>query len=84
MPVRRKMERLAREFDLLNREDSGKPFEQRRGYTAVIALRDWRYKGLRPCARNAANPSARSPGLITTAGSPATGGGECRSFACGC
>ena len=42
---RRKMERLAREFDLLNREDSDKPFEQRRGYTAVIALRDWHYKG---------------------------------------
>ncbi len=42
---RRKMERLAREFDVLNREDSGKPFEQRRGYTAVIALRDWQYKG---------------------------------------
>lgn len=42
---RRKMERLAREFDLLNREDSAIPFDQRRGYTAVIALRDWRYKG---------------------------------------
>lgn len=42
---RRKMERLAREFDLLNREDTGKPFDQRRGYTAVLALRDWRYKG---------------------------------------
>ena len=42
---RRKMERLAREFDLLNREDSSRPFEQRRGYTAVIALRDWHYKG---------------------------------------
>jgi AcrR family transcriptional regulator len=42
---RRKMERLAREFDLLNREDSGQPFEQRRGYTAVIALRDWHYRG---------------------------------------
>ncbi|MDH4039067.1 MAG: XRE family transcriptional regulator [Gammaproteobacteria bacterium] len=42
---RRKMERLAREFDLLNREDTGKPFAQRRGYTAVIALRDWHYKG---------------------------------------
>lgn len=40
---RRKMERLAGEFDLLNREDAGKPFEQRRGYTAVVALRDWRY-----------------------------------------
>jgi len=42
---RRKMERLAREFDLLNREDSAKPFDQRHGYTAVIALRDWHYKG---------------------------------------
>ena len=42
---RRKMERLAREFDLLNREDSSMPFEQRHGYTAVIALRDWQYKG---------------------------------------
>jgi transcriptional regulator with XRE-family HTH domain len=42
---RRKMERLAREFDLLNREDTSMPFEQRRGYTAVIALRDWHYKG---------------------------------------
>jgi type III secretory pathway component EscS len=42
---RRKMERLAREFEVLNREDSGKPFQQRRGYTAVIALRDWNYKG---------------------------------------
>jgi hypothetical protein len=42
---RRKMERLAREFDVLNREDTTRPFEQRRGYTAVIALRDWHYKG---------------------------------------
>ncbi len=42
---RRKMARLAREFDLLNREDTSMPFEQRRGYTAVIALRDWHYKG---------------------------------------
>jgi len=42
---RRKMERLAREFDLLNREDTSRPFDQRRGYTAVIALRDWHYKG---------------------------------------
>jgi predicted XRE-type DNA-binding protein len=42
---RRKLERLAREFDLLNREDSGKPFDKRHGYTAVLALRDWRYHG---------------------------------------
>lgn len=42
---RRKMERLAREFDLLNQEDTGQPFEQRKGYTALLALRDWRYAG---------------------------------------
>ena len=45
---RRKMERLAREFDTLNREDAGEPFEQRHGYTAVIALRNWRYQGFAP------------------------------------
>lgn len=45
---RRKMERLAREFDLLNQEDSSQPFEQRRGYTALLALRDWRYKSFAP------------------------------------
>jgi hypothetical protein len=42
--LRKKMARLAREFDLLNREDAGKPFEARHGYTLVLALRDWRYK----------------------------------------
>jgi len=42
---RKKMERLAREFDLLNREDAGKPFAARHGYTVVLALRDWHYKG---------------------------------------
>lgn len=41
---RRKMERLAREFEQLNREDADKPFPERLGYTAVIALRDWRYQ----------------------------------------
>jgi hypothetical protein len=41
---RRKMGRLAREFDTLNQEDSGKPFDERHGYTAVIALRNWRYQ----------------------------------------
>lgn len=35
---RRKMARQAREFNVLNREDSDQPFEQHRGYTAVIAL----------------------------------------------
>jgi len=42
---RQKMQRLAREFDLLNREDAAKPFAKRHGYTVVLALRDWRYKG---------------------------------------
>ena len=41
---RKKMERLAREFELLNQEDAGKPFAARHGYTAVLALRDWRYQ----------------------------------------
>ncbi|MFV0477518.1 MAG: XRE family transcriptional regulator [Parahaliea sp.] len=43
--LRRRMQRLAREFDQLNREDSSLDFNQRRGYTAVLALRDWRYEG---------------------------------------
>jgi hypothetical protein len=41
---RKKMERLAREFELLNQEDAGKSFAARHGYTVVLALRDWRYK----------------------------------------
>ncbi len=42
--LRRKMERFAREFDQLNQEDSGQDFDSRRGYTVVLALRDWRYQ----------------------------------------
>ena len=42
---RKKMERLAREFELLNQEDTGETFATRRGYTVVLALRDWRYQG---------------------------------------
>ncbi len=45
---RRKMERLARDFDQINREDASMPFSLRHGYTAVIALRDWRYTGFAP------------------------------------
>ena len=41
---RKKMEQLAREFDLLNREDSTLPIEERTGYTVLLALRDWRYE----------------------------------------
>lgn len=42
---RRKLERLAREFEQLNQEDAAQPFEDRRGYTVVMAVRDWRYSG---------------------------------------
>ncbi|MCZ6829928.1 MAG: helix-turn-helix domain-containing protein [Gammaproteobacteria bacterium] len=45
---RRKMERLAREFDVLNQEDNGLPFDQRHGYTVLLALRDWRYRLFTP------------------------------------
>jgi hypothetical protein len=45
---RRKMERLAREFDVLNQEDSGIPLDQRSGYTALLALRDWNYNLFKP------------------------------------
>jgi predicted XRE-type DNA-binding protein len=41
---RKKMERLAREFDLLSQEDATLPIEERSGYTALLALRDWRYE----------------------------------------
>jgi transcriptional regulator with XRE-family HTH domain len=41
---RKKMEQLAREFDLLNREDSTLPIDERTGYTVLLALRDWRYE----------------------------------------
>ena len=42
--LRRKLDRLAREFDQLNREDAGRPFAERKGYTLLLALRDWRYE----------------------------------------
>jgi len=37
----RKLERLALEFDELNREDAGLPLAERRGYTVVLAQRPW-------------------------------------------
>ena len=49
---RKKMERLAREFELLNREDADKSFATRHGYTVVLALRDWHYKGFAPLRRD--------------------------------
>lgn len=49
---RKKMERLAREFELLNLEDTGETFATRRGYTVVLALRDWRYQGFADLLRD--------------------------------
>jgi DNA-binding Xre family transcriptional regulator len=39
----RKLERLAHEFNELNDDDAGVPVEQRRGTTAVLAIRQWQY-----------------------------------------
>ena len=39
----RKMEHLAREFDELNNDDAGLPFDERWGTTVVLAMRSWRY-----------------------------------------
>jgi hypothetical protein len=47
----RKMERLAREFDVLNQEDTKRAFADRHGYTVVLAIRDWRYAGFQPFRR---------------------------------
>lgn len=55
---RKKMERLAREFDILNQEDTGEPFEQRHGYTVLLALRDWRYAGFAPLRSDTDTPRA--------------------------
>ncbi|MFT4822244.1 MAG: transcriptional regulator with XRE-family HTH domain [Cryomorphaceae bacterium] len=52
----RKMERLAREFDLLNQEDNSLPLKMRRGYSVVLALRDWRYSSFRPYPNTQASP----------------------------
>jgi DNA-binding Xre family transcriptional regulator len=39
----RKLVQLAREFDQLSHDDAGLPLEQRRGSTAVLAMRSWQY-----------------------------------------
>ncbi len=40
---RRKLERLAREFDEMTKEESSLPLGKRFGYTSVLAVRDWRF-----------------------------------------
>ena len=47
----RKLKRLAREFEALNNEDSSLPLTGRNGFTAVLAIRGWRY-GLFEYLRN--------------------------------
>lgn len=44
----RKMQRLAKEFDELNHEDINQSFADRKGYTAIIALRAWNYGLFQP------------------------------------
>lgn len=39
----RKLERLAREFDEMAKEDVSLPLSKRLGYTSVLAIRDWRF-----------------------------------------
>lgn len=39
----RKLERLAREFDEITKDDSSLPLGKRFGYTSVLAIRDWRF-----------------------------------------
>ena len=39
----RKLERLAREFDEMAKEDVTLPMSERLGYTSVLAVRDWRF-----------------------------------------
>lgn len=56
----RKMERLSREFDLLNQEDNSLPLDMRRGYSVVLALRDWRYQSFRPFLKAPATSRNRS------------------------
>ncbi len=39
----RKLERLAREFDEMAKDDSVLPLGKRFGYTSILAVRDWRF-----------------------------------------
>ena len=39
----RKLERLSREFDEMTKEDCPLPLGNRKGYTAVLAVRNWHY-----------------------------------------
>jgi len=44
----RKLKRIAREFDAINIEDSSLPLDKRKGFTLVLAMRNWRYGLFQP------------------------------------
>jgi hypothetical protein len=47
----RKLERLAREFDVLNNDDAALDLNQRNGVTLVLAMRGWKYGLFRPIVK---------------------------------
>ena len=49
---RRKLERLAREFDEMTKEDNSLPLGERKGYTTVLAVRNWQYEMFRHLRKN--------------------------------
>ncbi len=48
----KKMQRLAREFEELNREDVALNLDQRNGSTVVLAIRSWNYDLFKPLIKN--------------------------------
>ena len=47
----RRLRRLAREFDMLNNDDSALELQEKKGTTLVLAMRGWRYGLFRPLRR---------------------------------
>lgn len=48
----RKLDKLAREFDLLNNTDAGLDIGKRHGTTVVLAMRDWHYRAFESLRRD--------------------------------
>ncbi len=44
---RRKLKQLAREFDEMTKDDNALPLSKRKGYTSVLAVRNWHYEMFR-------------------------------------
>jgi len=53
--LQRKLERLAREFDLLNNEDAALDLADRHGTTLVLAMRGWQYGLFQPFIKSLSN-----------------------------